>query len=103
MNKTLSLLTICAKAGKLKLGMDPVKDVCRSHEASCVLVASDVSPKSLKEVKFFCRQENIKIFALDATIGDVWGSLGKKAGIIGILDRGFTKKLSTMLTIIDNE
>lgn len=103
MNKTLSLLTICAKAGKLKLGMDPVKDVCRSGEACCVLVAQDISPKSLKEVKFFCRQENVKMFSLDATIDDVWSSLGKKAGIIGVLDRGFTKKLSTMLKPIDNE
>lgn len=103
MNKTLSLLTICAKAGKLQLGMDTVKDACRSHQAYCVLIASDVSPKSVKEVKFVCNQENIKMFYLDGTIDDVWSCLGKRAGILGILDRGFTKKLSTMLEPIVNE
>ena len=103
MNKALSLLTICCKAGKLQIGMDPVKEVCRNHQAYCVLVASDISTKSRKEIKFVCDQEQIQIFDLDATIDDIWGSLGKKAGILGVLDRGFTKKLSTMLKPIINE
>jgi len=103
MNKTLSLLTICRKAGKLELGMDPVKDVCNSRKACCVLVAKDISLKSLKEIKYVCKREDIKIFTLDATIDDVWGCLGKRAGILGVVDKGFAKKLSTMLEPVINE
>ncbi len=103
MNKTLSLLTICRKAGKLVLGMDPVKDCCRNGEARCVLVAEDVSAKSQKEIMFAAGQELVKVYRLDATIDDVWSCLGKKAGILAVTDNGFYKKLSTMLSRIDKE
>lgn len=103
MNKIFSLLTIARKAGKLEIGMDTVKDACKNKKAFCVLVASDISAKSLKEIKYVCDNENIKIFSLDATINDVWSSIGKKAGILGVLDKGFANKLSTMLEPMDNE
>ena len=48
------LLGICRKAGKLKLGMDMTKGACESGEAKAVFTASDISQKSLKEVKFSC-------------------------------------------------
>ena len=103
MNNTLSLLTICRKAGKLELGMDPVKDACRNQKAKCVLVSTDISSKSLKEIKFVCKQENVKIFELDATMDEIWASLGKKVVIVGICDTGFSKKLSTMLSPVKQE
>lgn len=97
MNRTLNLLTICRKAGKLVLGMDAVKDSCRNKEAKCVLVAVDVSEKSKKEILYVTERENIKALELDATIDDVWACLGRKAGIISVIDSGFSKKLLTML------
>lgn len=97
MNKTLGLLSICRKAGKLTLGMDPVKDSMRNGSALCVLVAQDTSEKSRKEILFFAQQDEVPVYSLDATIEDVWASLGRKAGIISVSDSGFTKKLKTML------
>lgn len=103
MNKALNLLSICRRAGMLELGMDPVKDACRNQKAKGVLVSSDISAKSLKEIKFVCCQEGIVIFQLDATMEDCWAALGKKVAILGVCDRGFMKKLSTMLEEIENK
>ena len=103
MNKALSLLTICRKAGKLEIGMDPVKDACNSYKAKCVLVSLDISPKSLKEVKFVCSDKNIPIFQLDSGTEDVWAALGRKSVVLGVCDKGFAKKLSQMLEAVDSK
>ena len=103
MNKSLSLLTICRKAGKLEIGMDSVKEVCRNRSACCVVVATDISPKSLKEISFVCKQESVEILNLDASMDEIWGSLGKKAGILAVCDSGFAKKLRVILTPVKNE
>jgi len=103
MNKALSLLSMCRKAGMLAMGMDPVKDACRNYTAKCVLVSTDISPKSLKEVRFVCSQQHIVILALDAPMDEIWGILGKKVGILGVCDLGFKKKLLTMLEPIKEE
>lgn len=97
MNKSLNLLTICRKAGKLTLGMDPVKDSINNNKAICVLIAEDVSLKSRKEILFVTNKQGVKTLELDATKDDVWKSLGKKAGILSVEDSGFAKKLSTLL------
>ncbi len=103
MNKALNLLSICRRAGLLELGMDPVKDACRNFKAKCVLVTTDISPKSLKEIKFVCSQEDIEILKLDATMDDCWALIGKKVGILGVCDAGFKKKLDTMLSPLEKE
>ena len=103
MNKSLSLLTMCRKAGKLVLGMDPVKDACRNFTAKGVLVSADISPKSLKEALFVSSQVHIPVYELDANMEEIWASLGKKVVVLGVCDLGFKKKLSTMLKPVIQE
>lgn len=87
----LGLLSMCRKAGKLKLGMDMVKSSCKSGEAVVVLTASDFSPKSLKEVKFTCNRENVPVYSLEMSMDDILYGLGKKVGVIAVTDSGFAK------------
>lgn len=101
MNKTLSLLTICRKAGKLEMGMDPVKDACNSFKAKCVLVTTDISPKSLKEIKYVCHDKNIPIYQLDVNTEETWSALGRKCVVLAVCDKGFEKKLSQMLEPVE--
>lgn len=103
MNKTLGLLTICKKAGKLIMGMDSVKDACNSYKAACVLVTTDISEKSLKEARFVCRNNDIVLLRLDVSMDDVWSSLGRKSAILAVCDGGFKKKLSGMLEVIETQ
>ncbi len=103
MNKTLGLLTICKKAGKLVMGMDPVKDSCNNFKAICVLVTTDISDKSLKEAKFVCRNNQLPLLKLDVDMDEVWGSLGRKSAIMAVCDEGFARKLFSMLPTMDTE
>lgn len=87
----MGLITMCRKAGKLKLGMDMVKNACKNGEAFGVFTASDFSEKSLKEIKFVCSRENIPVYSLGITMDDILYGLGKRVGVMAITDSGFCK------------
>lgn len=91
-SKILGLLTICRKAGKLVMGFDPMKDAVAEGKAKAVLTASDISPKTEKEVRFFAGKGNVPVAKTELTLEDIYRGLGKKAGIIAICDEGFAAK-----------
>lgn len=103
MTDIMGLVTMCRRAGKLKMGMDMTKNACAAGEASGVLVASDISEKSLKEVKYFCQKHNVVIYSMGMDMDEVSIELGKKTGILAVCDMGFMKALSAKLTIIEND
>lgn len=88
------LLSICRKAGKLKCGMDISKSACETGEAKAVFAASDLSDKSLKEIRFCCAKNGVKIYRLDMTMSDIAEAMGKKTGILAVTDGGFAKSLA---------
>lgn len=88
------LLSMCRKAGKLKIGMDMMKSSCDSGEAKAVFTASDLSDKSLKEVRFYCSKNTVRLYGLDMTMDALGSAIGKKTGIISVTDAGFAKALA---------
>ena len=91
MNNKIGLVTMCRKAGKLVMGMDMVKDACNTAKACAVFAATDFSPKSLKEIKFNCYKNGIKLYSLGMTMDDIHFGLGKRTGVIAICEGGFAK------------
>ena len=87
----MGLITMCRKAGQLQMGMDMAKDSCRCGNAKGVFVATDISKKSLKEIKYVCYNEDVPVYSLGITMNDIWAELGKKVGIMAITDSGFCK------------
>ncbi|MBQ7980612.1 MAG: ribosomal L7Ae/L30e/S12e/Gadd45 family protein [Oscillospiraceae bacterium] len=94
------LLSICRKAGKLVMGFDPMKDALAGNKACAVIIASDISPKTEKEVRFFSGKKNIPVARTAMTLDEVYYTIGKKAGILTICDKGFAEKA---LSICENE
>lgn len=86
MNNKIGLVTMCRKAGKLVMGMDMVKDACNTGKACAVFAATDFSPKSLKEIKFNCYKNGIKLYSLGMTMDDIHFGLGKRTGVIAICE-----------------
>lgn len=75
MNETLTSL----KKGKSKL----------------IVVASDISPKSQKEVNFFSHNKDIRVITLEgASIKTVSDAVGRKCGIISVNDSGFADAIT---------
>lgn len=88
------ILTMCRRAGKLTLGMDEVKNACKNGKALGVLVATDVSPKSLKEIAFVCEMEDVALYSAGMTMDEIGSALGKCFGIIAVNDAGFMKSMA---------
>ena len=92
MNKLLSLLTMCRKAGQLQMGFDPMKEALAGGKAKAVIIAADVSPKTEKEARFFADKYNVPAEKTGTSLDEIFAGLGKRAGILTICDEGFAKK-----------
>lgn len=97
-NKILSLLGFAAKAGKLGYGFEASIQSIKASKSQLVLVAEDISPKSLKEIRFFSEKKNIKNFILKGIdIKALSLSVGRKCGIVSVNEAGFAKALEKVL------
>ena len=97
-SKMINLLTVCRKAGKLILGFDIVKEAVLGGNAECVLVARDISPKTLKEAEFYCSKKNIQIIKLNCDMDTFTGLFNRKTAIMAVNDKGFTKRIVELNT-----
>jgi ribosomal protein L7Ae-like RNA K-turn-binding protein len=86
--KVLGALTLARKAGKLTLGFDAVKETLSAGTARIVVITADVSPKTEKEVRFFCTRSGADIIKTVLTMDDIGRALGKKSGVISVTDDG---------------
>lgn len=94
--KIVNLLSICRKAGRLVIGFDAVKEAVYEGDVSCVLVTADISPKTLKEVKFFSGNSNIDVVEIDIDSYGIYGIVGKESVVIGVADFGFSKRFKEL-------
>ncbi len=88
------LISICRKAGKLKTGMDIVKSACDNGEAKAVFAACDLSPKSLKELRFAAARNDVPVYQLSMTMDQIAVAMGKRTGILAVTDGGFAKSMA---------
>lgn len=92
-DKTLSLLGLIRRAGKLELGFDAAVAAAREGRAQLLLAAEDVSEKTLKNVRFEAERAGVPVIELLADMEKTGKACGKKAGVLAVTDRGFAKAL----------
>lgn len=96
MNKTLSLMGLAKKAGKLTAGHDAVMSCVKKGTASAVILTSDASPRHKKEL------ENVgfrgKILCIEADMLEAGCVLGQKSCIFSVDDGGFSQAIEKTLT-----
>ena len=95
MDNTLATLGLCRRAGKLVYGFDAVIDSIRPPDGvkgkpkpGGVLIVSDLSEKTKKEVRFQCAKENVPVTELPHTLDDIKQVIGKRTGVLAVLDGG---------------
>ena len=93
----ISTLGLMKKTGSIVTGFDAVeREIKNPASRICgVVVAGDLSPKSRKEILFtrdkFRPQMTVAVIPADMEqIGSV---LGKKTGIVAVMDEGFWKSV----------
>lgn len=97
--KMFDLLTMCRRSGRMTMGFDSVKDSMTGHKAKLVILASDISAKTEKEIRFFADKTFTKVMKTEATIAEFEFGIGKKVGVIAVCDEGFAKKTAEILSV----
>ncbi len=89
--KQQNSITLCKRAGKLILGFDLVKAAMQVGEAELVILASDISPKTKKEMLFLAENYEYEVVDTVLTMDELWYSIGKRAGVLAISDAGLAR------------
>lgn len=83
------------KVGCLVLGFDAAVREIKSPDSKIqgVLIASDLSDKTEKELEYVRDRYRygLEIVKLDAEMSEIEGVIGKRTGIIAVMDLGFWK------------
>ncbi len=87
--KTADLLSICIKAGRAVKGFDSAKEAVVGGKAFCVLIAADASPKTAKEIRFFCEKSSVAAYDVLLEKSDIGRLCGKETAVLAICDEGF--------------
>lgn len=96
--KLTGILSICRKAGKMAVGFDPMKEALAAGKACGVVTAADISPKTYKEVCYFCQKHGVPVEPLPLTIGQLGAAIGRKAAVVAVTDRGFFDRIHQLCT-----
>lgn len=102
-DRLLSLLGLCRRAGKLVLGNDPVIDSINLKKAKLVVVASDCSRHTAKDVLSCAHRNGVKAHTLPHTKEEISLSVGKYTAVLSIIDDGFAKKADTLICTLKEE
>jgi ribosomal protein L7Ae-like RNA K-turn-binding protein len=89
----IQTIGLCRRAGKLVTGFDAVTREIANKKAAGVVVTSDISEKTLKEVNFCADKNNVKVLQIPDTMDDIEKVLKKHTGVMAILDKGLYKSL----------
>lgn len=92
----LSTLGLCRKSGRLIHGFDPVCEELKNPKSKIagVIIASDVSDKTQKEMNFFCDKYSVKLSQCGCTMDEIKTVLGKRTGVLAVLDEGLYSSLT---------
>ena len=95
--KTLGMLSLCRRAGKLCTGMEAVLEKAGRGEAALILLAEDLSPRSAERLRNRL-PEDIPVRSLPCTMQTLSAVTGKAAGIVAVCDENFACGIRAMLS-----
>ena len=76
------LLTICRKAGRLAMGLEPAKNAIMGGTAAGIAVCIDAAPRSKKEAAYFAQQAGLDCVTLPFTKLEMGQCVGRAAGVL---------------------
>ncbi len=90
-SKLTGLLGIARRAGKLITGFDAVAASAASGKAALLMIATDLSEKTEKELRYAARDKNIPLARLPLSKEETGAACGfqKPVGVLATEDRGF--------------
>ena len=95
MDKLLSLMGLCRRAGKLGVGHDAVFDAVRKGRAKAVILTVDASPRHGKELE--SASFTGRIIQADFTMEQAALATGKRSCVFSVDDEGFATAIEKTL------
>ena len=84
---------ISAKAGKVVSGTDLVLAEMQKRRVKLVIIATDASEKTKKNIKYYCDKSSVE-FIIYGTIDELSKSIGKRnRAILGIEDQNLAETI----------
>ena len=90
-NKLCGLLGIARRSGHILIGFDAVRAALLADKTQLVILASDCSPKTEKELRFAAEGKTCPVIRVEADKDAFTAALGmqKPVAVIATDDRGF--------------
>ena len=85
MNKFLFALSLAKKSGKLVVGFDAVKTAVIHGNAHIVLLANDLSEKTIKRVQYFC-EDITDVYNTGLTQFEISQVAQRLTGVLAVTD-----------------
>ncbi len=79
------------------MGADPVVESMTKGKAFVVLIASDFSKSSEKNILKTSQSLGVKTYKINRTKEDLSVAIGKLAGVVALTDRGFSDKIQELI------
>ncbi len=102
-NKLLSLLGLARRAGRLSLGNDPAMEAMQKGKTALLLVAGDLSPRTLKGLCAAAEETHTELLIMEETMDNIGAALGKRTGVIAVNDAGFADKMRAIYRETEQE
>lgn len=96
-DKLFSSLSLCRKAGKLRMGMDTVKEEILSGGTRLILLSSDISERSERQIRLACGETGARAVKISYDMLELSRITGKPYAIIAVCDEGFAGMLRKLL------
>ncbi|MGN0521294.1 MAG: L7Ae/L30e/S12e/Gadd45 family ribosomal protein [Eubacterium sp.] len=98
-DKTLSMLGLARRAGRLSMGHDMAQKALLSRKAKALIFCRDVSPRLVREFENTIQTNKIDVpvFKTELTIEEIHFFVGYKAGVITVNDENFSKQIILLL------
>ncbi|KRN00327.1 ribosomal protein L7 L12 [Lactobacillus taiwanensis DSM 21401] len=94
--KTLNLLGLAQRAGKLATGFDAVKLALNKNQVKLIFIGSDVSQNTKDKLAFLLRKKKIETIEIFSS-QEITQALGKERKLVAVTDSGFSKAIKKNL------
>ncbi|MBQ7288955.1 MAG: ribosomal L7Ae/L30e/S12e/Gadd45 family protein [Clostridia bacterium] len=88
----LSRMGIARRAGLLAVGTEKVTAAVKSGRAHLIILASDISPKTEKELRFLTKGKT-EMMRIEADLSAMSAAIGIRAGVAAVTDNGLAQAI----------
>lgn len=96
-NKVLSMLGLCKKAGKLRQGFEAVKESAVNNEIYLILLSDEIAENTRGKAENVAYNAKIPLETIPIGLQKLGEQTGKKAGVLGIADQGFAVAITKLI------